>query len=77
MIKKNIPAWQLIGKKVMVERDICNGAGNGIGFGGIATIVNCVQGSGITIKSSKCDCCNQYSVISHISRDELTLIDIL
>lgn len=61
MIKKNIPAWQLIGKKVKVERDICNGAGNGIGFGGIAT----------------CDCCNQYSVISHISRDELTLIDII
>lgn len=75
MIKKSISAFNLIGKKVKLDRDICNGAGNGIGFNGVATIINCVQGSGITIKTDKCLCCNQYSVISHISRNDLTLIE--
>jgi hypothetical protein len=72
-IPKKIKADELVGRKVTLDIDIENRSGEGISKGSEATISSAHYG--IEIKTSKCDCCGQYSVISRVSRNDLTLVE--
>ena len=75
MIAKNIKREQLINKKATVNEETMNGAGHGLGEGTIVTIVDVVRGKGLSIKTDKCLHCNQYTYITGVSREILTLLN--
>ena len=74
MINKKYKGVELKGKKAKVDRDIRNGAGQGISAGCTVTIVDVVRGKGLTIKTDKCLHCGQYSYITGVAREDLTLL---
>ena len=73
MIPKRFTSNQLKGKRARVEQDLINGGGHGVGAGAIVTIISAHYG--VTIKSDKCPHCQQYTSISRVERNKLTLID--
>lgn len=75
MISKSILAKDLRGKKALLERDIENGAGQGIAKGSIVMIVDSIQGSGVEIKTYRCKCCGQFATVRRLSRNDLTLVE--
>lgn len=64
----------LKGRKATLERDIRNVAGVAIGKGATVTITEVVRGKGLTIKTEKCPHCGQYSYITRVQREDLTLL---
>lgn len=74
MISKKIKGVDLKGKKAKVDRDIRNGAGQGISAESTVIIVNVVRGRGLTIKTEKCPHCGQYAYITGVARGDLTLL---
>ena len=74
MISKKYKGVELKGKKAKVDRDIRNGAGQGISAESMVTIVNVVRGKGLTIKTEKCPHCGQYAYITGVEREYLTLL---
>ena len=70
MIPRKFTGEMLKGRKATLERDIRNVAGVAIGKG--ATEV--VRGKGLTIKTEKCPHCGQYSYITRVQREDLTLL---
>ena len=75
MIPKSYTGEMLMGKKVRIDREICNRAGAGITPGSIATIMRVVRGKGLAIKTEKCPHCAMFAYITGVSRNDVTLID--
>ena len=73
MIAKKLTAKDLIGKTVFVLKKLRNRAGEGVSPGTIATIKNVVRGRGITIETAKSPCCGQFSCITGVNRNDLSL----
>lgn len=73
MIPKKYNALDLVGKKCRPVRNLENREGQGITADTICTIISAHYG--IKIKTDICPHCGQYAVISHISREDLELIE--
>lgn len=74
MIPRKFTGEMLKGRKATLERDIRNVAGVAIGKGATVTITEVVRGKGLTIKTEKCPHCGQYSYITRVKREDLTLL---
>lgn len=74
MIPRKFTGEMLKGRKATLERDIRNVAGVAIGKGATVTITGVVRGKGLTIKTEKCPHCGQYSYITTVQREDLTLL---
>lgn len=61
MIPRKFTGEMLKGRKATLERDIRNVAGVAIG-------------KGATVKTEKCPHCGQYSYITRVQREDLTLL---
>ncbi len=72
MIPVKYRSKDLIGRKVVFERDLFNGNGNGFSKGTIGIIVNASYG--ITVKTDPCPHCGQFGYIRKLSREDLSLI---
>lgn len=73
MIPDKTTMKSCVGKYATLDRDIKNGAGHGMGKGCKVKIV-ASNGRGMVIRTEKCPCCQQFSEISHVQREALTLI---
>jgi hypothetical protein len=60
-------------KIVRLDKDISNGAGNGISKGTKVEVVS--VGRGFTIKTEKCPHCGQFAYIRGVMRDEVTYVE--
>ena len=74
MIPRKFTGEMLKGRKATLERDIRNVAGVAIGKGATVTITEVVRGKGLTIKTEKGPHCGQYSYITRVQREDLTLL---
>lgn len=74
MIPRKFTGEMLKGRKATLERDIRNVAGVAIGKGATVTITEVVRGKGLTIKTEKCPHFGQYSYITRVQREDLTLL---
>ena len=72
MINEKTTMKSCVGKYATLDRDIKNGAGYGMGKGCRVKIVGS-NNLGMTIRTEKCPCCQQFSEISHVQRCDLTL----
>lgn len=74
MIDEKQTMKSCVGKYATLDRDIKNGAGYGMGKGCRVKIMSS-NSFGMTIRSEKCPCCQQWSEISRVQRCDLTLVD--
>lgn len=74
MISEKITMKSCVGKYAILDRDIKNGAGYGMGKGCKVKIVSS-NNFGMTIRTDKCQCCQQFSEISRVQRCDLTLLE--
>lgn len=74
MIDKKVTMKSCIGKYAILERDIKNDMGQGMGKGCKVKIVGS-NNWGMTIQTEKCTCCQQFAEIKHIQRRDLTIIN--
>lgn len=70
-IPAKIKMIDCIGKYATVDRDVQNGAGQGISKGTRIRIVG--KGRGFNIETERCPHCGQYCYIRGITKDTLTL----
>lgn len=75
MISEKITMKSCVGKYATLDRDIKNGAGAGMGKGCRVKIIGS-NNYGMTIRSEKCSCCQQFSEISRVQRRDLTLMEV-
>ena len=55
-------------------RDLKNRGGRGLSRGTICTIKDVVRGNGFIIQTDRCPHCGQYAYVTHVSRNDLELI---
>lgn len=76
MIPKKYPAAELLGQLVTADRDLKTRGGQSLAAGTQVEIIGCVGGiGGITVQTGVCPECGQSSIISHLKRDDLTLVE--
>lgn len=75
MIPIKYKAVDLIGRKCRPVCNMKNHGGAGITHATICTIVDVVPGHGFIIKTDACPHCGQRVYITHVSRNELELIE--
>lgn len=73
MISRKYKADELVGRKVVFERDLENRVGNGFSRGTVATIISAHYG--VDVKTEPCPHCGQYGYIRKLSREDLSLLD--
>ena len=74
MIDKKLNRDALIGRRCQVMRDLENRSGHGCSAGTVCTIVDVIRGHGFAIQTDKCPHCGQYTYFTHVSRNDLELI---
>ena len=74
-IGKSVRKDHLLQKKVVPTHSIINGKGCVISKNTVCTVIDVVQGRGLTIETSKCPECGQYTRITGVKREELDFYD--
>ena len=74
MIDKKLKRDDLIGMRCKAMRRLENRGGQGLSQGTICTIKDVVRGHGITIQTDRCPHCGQYAYVTHVSRNDLELM---
>lgn len=70
-IGKSVKRDKLIGAKVVPNQRIVNGMGNALDIGTVCTVLDVVQGRGLTIESVKCPRCGQSTKITGVRREKV------
>ena len=73
MIDKTWRSVDLRGHKCVTLKELQTGTGCGVSKGTVCTIIS--AHNGVTIQTEPCPCCGQYSILTHVSRNDLNLID--
>lgn len=76
MIPKKYPAAELLGQLVTADRDLKTRGGQALAAGTQVEIIGCVGGiGGITVQTGTCPECGQSATVSHLKREDLSLVE--
>lgn len=76
MISKKYRASELLGKLATADRDLKTRGGQALAAGTQVEIIGCVGGiGGITVQTGVCPECGQSTIVSHLKRDDLSLVE--
>lgn len=76
MISKKYRASELLGKLATADRDLKTRGGQALAAGTQVEIIGCVGGiGGITVQTGVCPECGQSTIVSHLKREDLSLVE--
>ena len=76
MISKKYRASELLGKLATADRDLKTRGRQALAAGTQVEIIGCVGGiGGITVQTGVCPECGQSTIVSHLKREDLSLVE--